>query len=160
MLTLEDLLRKMPFKAGDRRYIFDQYETYKRSKKNLIEIISYEMLKNKFYMQHDTVSKFFEVTYTDELLPTFSPEANLGDCLVYTAFTLDISTLYSLITPVIREHMEKNIYPQDLNRIIMGPELNKAVIKGALPTHQFDFNITNRIRIIYCPSIRGIAVIP
>ena len=159
MMNLEEIITSLRWESYERREIQNAYDMYTRYFKFLEIAITKKIVQMKLMYPMDA-RKFLEHVYHPDLLPRFHPNFASAEIMNYETVTFDLVKLMDMITPVIRKYMEQHCYPGGMHRIIIGPELNQVVTRGKLPDTQYEFGVEPYFKIVYCPDIKGIAVLP
>lgn len=166
-MDIEGVLHRLEWTFEERKEILEAYYRFKEEKKILESAIARKITEMKIRTPFEN-AKYFEVSYDptfyDIQLPIIEINDDDSDCnsiqIVYESFTLDISALRAIVMPVIREHIAQGAYPERVYRLVIGTELTSAVTRGVLPNYQLEFGVEPYFRIVYCPSIIGVVVIP
>lgn len=159
-MKIEQIINGLQWTIQEKRLITDVYFQYRNGKKMLEDIIAKKMTEMKFRLPFDG-AKYFCVSYDPSFYNVMSPLMDIGNSrIVYEEFTIDMAVLHAMIKPVILKHLEWGGHPSHVMRLIIGPELKNALTRGRLPEYQFEFGCESQFRIVYCPDITGIAVIP
>lgn len=135
------------------------YDMYNKFFKFLEIAITKKIVQTKLAYPMDA-RKFLEHIYHPDLLPIIHPNFASAEIIDYEKVTFDMYKLMDMISPVIHKHMQNYCYPKEMYRIVIGPELNAAVTRGKLPDGQIEFGVEPYFKIVYCPDIKGIAVLP
>lgn len=159
-MNLEQIINNLEWTTQERRFVSDVYLQYRNGKKMLEDMIARKITEMKFKLPFDG-AKYFCVSYDPSFYSVMSPLMDIGDSrIVYEDFTIDMAVLHVMIKPVILKHLKWGGHPGHVMRLIIGPELKNALTRGRLPEYQFEFGCGSQFRIVYCPDITGIAVLP
>lgn len=161
-MNLEEIIISLnwePYEKQEKEEVQHAYYMYKRYFKFLEIAITKKIVQMKL-MYPTNARKFLEHVYHPDLLPIIHPNFASAEIMNYETVTFDLVKLMNMITPVIRKHMEQHCYPGRMHRIIIGPELNQVITRGKLPDTQHEFGVEPYFKIVYCPDITGISVLP
>lgn len=165
-MDIKEVLRILPWTYEERRDILSSYFKLKGEQKILELAIARKITEMKLKSPVRD-AKYFEISYDPSFYDIQSPIIEINDDdaiprtqIVYKTFTLDMSALRAMVIPVIHEHIKQGAYPERVYRLVIGIELKNAVTHGELPEHQFEFGVEPYFKIVYCPTIIGIIVIP
>lgn len=153
-MRLEEMIRNLPWTIEERRYILGEYLQYKQIEKKILDLIAFKSASSCFGVPEYIA--FAEISYDPEIVSREDGQ-DINDRLIYKSMTLSKSELVKMLSKVIRDFIDECRYPVRFTMII-GEELQEALVSGTLPKHQMEFKV-GQVKVVYSPKIKGIVVI-